>query len=346
MSGQRKGTMDDVDFEKQEQALLGRAHKFRESTKSPGNKMGILNEVVDVYSDGIRMSGTVWRPEGMAAGETRPAILLCHGWGGKRAHLDFSYAAKFTQAGFIAMTFDYRGWGDSDGVLVPDDVNAKFANPKGKGGVVDVKVRQVRKVIDPEWQLRDIDSALNFLMAVPGVDTSRVGIWGSSFGGGHALAIGARDARIKAIVCQIGSIDTHANWVNRHPEYRGVKAIQELATEQAQGKIFPWTIGMPIGLDGSPALPKVVFEHTANTIASVEKIRVPTMILAAEKEELFKNENNSELVYQKLKGKVPVELDYLAGGHYDAYGQPAYGKGVARATEWFQIYLGTPPAKL
>ena len=49
-----------------------------------------------------------------------------------------------------------------------------------------LRVREVRKVIDPEWQLRDVDSALQFLLgAVAGVDTARVGIWGSSFGGGH-----------------------------------------------------------------------------------------------------------------------------------------------------------------
>eukprot|EP00516_Mucochytrium_quahogii_P003235 CAMPEP_0203749824 /NCGR_PEP_ID=MMETSP0098-20131031/4228_1 /ASSEMBLY_ACC=CAM_ASM_000208 /TAXON_ID=96639 /ORGANISM=" , Strain NY0313808BC1" /LENGTH=332 /DNA_ID=CAMNT_0050638935 /DNA_START=179 /DNA_END=1177 /DNA_ORIENTATION=+ len=332
--------MDDVDFEKQEQALLARAAKFRGLTSKPGNKFKVVNYLVDIYSDGIRMSGTVWKPENTRPDEKLPAILLCHGWGGKRAHLDFSYATKFAQAGFIVLTFDYRGWGDSDGVLVPAEKHTNNA------GVVDMKVRVVRKVIDPEWQLRDVNSALNFFMSVPNVDTSRIGIWGSSFGGGHALAMGAQDDRIKCIVCQIGSINTHSNWVNRHPQYRGVAAIQNLAIDQAQGKVFPWTIQNPVGLDGSPNLPKVVFEHTTNTLASIDKIRAPTLILAAEKEELFKNEHNSEYVYEKLKGKVPVEIGYLAGGHYDAYSQPAYGQGVAKALEWFQVYLGSPVAKL
>ncbi len=331
--------MDKVDFEKQERALTARANKLRSKTASPGNGTGIVSEVVDVYSDGIRMSGTVWRPDGMAFGERRPAILLCHGWGGKRAHLDFSYAKQFAQDGFVAMTFDYRGWGESDGVLVP-----QVGSEKGNDGTVFA--REVRRIVDPEWQLRDIDAALNFLIGFSCVDTSRVGIWGSSFGGGHALAIGARDPRIKCIVTQIGSIDTHANWINRHPQYRGEQSIRQLATAQAQGRVFPWTIQHPKGLDGAPNLPKVVFEHTAHTISSASKIRVPTLILAASEEELFKNERNSELVYQIVRQNVPSDIGYLPGKHYDAYGQPAYGIGVKRASEWFQIYLGTPSSKL
>ena len=329
MSGQKKGTHDDTDFDKQEAALTARGAKFRAKYKNPGNDMNIMNEDVDIFSDGVRMSATIWRPDSFKEGDLLPAIVLCHGWGGKKAHLDFSYGPKFAQAGFIAVTFDYRTWGSSDGVLVSAAPQPKMTSAN-RNEVMEVKARVVRKVIDPEWQLRDVKSVLDYTMGVSGVDKTRVGIWGSSFGGGHALAIGAKDARVKAIVCQIGSIDTHANWVNRHPDYRGVPAIQQLATEQARGNIFPWTVKMPIGLDGSPNLPKVVFEHTNNTIAAVGKITAPTLILAAEQEELFKNENNSELVHQMLKGKVPTEIDYLPGTHYDAYGQPAYGKGVKR----------------
>ena len=56
------------------------------------------------------------------------------------------------------LTFDYRGWGDSDGV----------------GGE--------RKVVDPDWQLRDASTSLDYLSGggVSGVDTERIGIWGSS----------------------------------------------------------------------------------------------------------------------------------------------------------------------
>ncbi len=102
----------------------------------------------------------------MAPGEKRPAIVLCHGWGGKRSHLDFSYCTKFAKAGFIAMTFDYRGWGESDGVLVMPN-GAKQPKPD-ENGMVDVKAKVVRRIVDPEWQNRDVKSALDFITSVEG----------------------------------------------------------------------------------------------------------------------------------------------------------------------------------
>ena len=105
----RKG----VDFAAEERALFRRAQRDRDATAQPGNEQGVVNEIVDVYSDGTRMSATVWRPDGVAG--KLPAILLVHGWGGYRSQLDYQYAINFAKAGFIALTFDYRTFGDSDG---------------------------------------------------------------------------------------------------------------------------------------------------------------------------------------------------------------------------------------
>lgn len=322
------------EYEKQEIALTARAEKFRSKAEAD---LGIIPKLVDVYSDGTRMSGTLWKPKN-AGGAKLPAILLCHGFGGKRAHLDYSYAPKFAQQGFIVLTFDYRGWGDSDGVLVSI---GKQPKPDPATGLVSVNAKPVRRIVDPEWQLRDADSALNFLLSEPDVDTSRVGVWGSSYGGGHALVLATRDNRVACVVSQIGSINTHANWVNRHPQYRGVAAIHDLAAKHARGQVNVWDISKPHGLDGMPNLPKTVFEHTRNTLQAAREIQVPVMILAAENEELFMNSKNSELVYNMMKDRVPAELDYLPGKHYDAYGGESYKKGVKRALDWFTVYLGS-----
>ena len=334
-TGNSRNHMSTDDFAKQERALKARADKFRASAAAKG----LDHQVVDVFSDGTRMTGTVWKLANTPRATKLPTIVLAHGWGGKRDHLDFSYASAFAKAGFLALTFDYRGWGDSDGVLVATE---RQPTPDADG-CVTVKARVVRKVIDPERQLRDLDSALNFIQDHPNCDVSNIGLWGSSFGGGHVLAVAAKDPRVKAVVAQIGSINTHVNWVNRHPEYKGVKAIRELATDFAHGRSAPWTIARPIGLDGMPHLPKVVFEQTRNTIDSLDSISCPTMILAAEKEELFPNDKNSGLVYERLKWRVPADLSYLPGGHYDAYGQPAYGVGLEQATYWFKLYLTDSP---
>ena len=178
---------DDTDFVKQERGLNARAAKMRKTAKASGNKLGVMCEVVDFYSDGTRLSGTIWRPEAaFAKGAAKlPGILLAHGWGAKRAHLDFSYALRFAQAGFVTMTFDYRGWGDSDGVLV--SVGRQPRTKDNKTAEATLPVRIVRKVVDPAWQRRDLASAMDYFCGVAGLDTSRIGLWGSSFGSGYVL---------------------------------------------------------------------------------------------------------------------------------------------------------------
>ena len=119
-----------------------------------------------------------------------PTILLAHGWGGTKDHLNRAYAPKFAAAGFIVMTFDYRGWGESDSRLVIYDDMPK---PSMWSNKVKVEAIAIRELVDPLDQYEDIQSCLYFLEGDPRVDTTRIGIWGSSFGGGHAVMVGATD---------------------------------------------------------------------------------------------------------------------------------------------------------
>ena len=132
-----KSTMDE--FEKQEVQQRARAEQFRASALE---KFGISPTVVDIFSDGTRMTGTLWRPKDASNDKLLPAILLCGGFGSKRSQLDFSYASRFAQAGFIVLTFDYRGWGDSDGVLIAAE---KHPSPDPSTGLVTIKARPVRR---------------------------------------------------------------------------------------------------------------------------------------------------------------------------------------------------------
>ena len=83
------------------------------------------------------------------------------------------YAKVFTDAGFVAFTFDYRGFGGSEGE----------------------KWRLI-----PLEQIDDIRNAISFFEAQPQVDPERIGLWGTSFGGANApLCRASRFARVKAV---------------------------------------------------------------------------------------------------------------------------------------------------
>jgi putative heme-binding domain-containing protein len=117
---------------------------------------------VDIWSDGTRLSGKLFFPNGLtglAPGEKLPAIVMSHGWGGLAQHLNEAYAPYFAAEGFVVLTFDYRGWGESDSRLV----------------VVQDEVEAVREVVDPWDQIEDIVSALHFIEGEEIVDYERIG---------------------------------------------------------------------------------------------------------------------------------------------------------------------------
>jgi len=71
---------------------------------------------------------------------------------------------------------------------------------------VTVKAQAIHELVDPVDQQKDIDAAISYVYGEPMVDTERIGIWGTSFGGGHAVYRAAHDRRIACVVAQVGSI--------------------------------------------------------------------------------------------------------------------------------------------
>ncbi|WP_435593371.1 alpha/beta hydrolase [Nocardia sp. bgisy118] len=104
----------------------------------------------------------------------RPCVVMAHGFGGTRDTGLLGYAESFADAGFDVLVFDYRGFGDSEGT------------PRQ-----DVSVRRQRE---------DYHAAIAAARHLPGVDPDRIALWGTSYSGGHAIAVAAQDRRIAAII--------------------------------------------------------------------------------------------------------------------------------------------------
>jgi dienelactone hydrolase len=158
---------------------------------------------VEIWSDGTRLAGNLFYPKDRKEGEKLPAIVLCHGWGGTKEHLNRAYAPQFAEEGYFVLSFDYRGWGESDSRLV---VASKMPAPD-ENGEVTVTAQAIRELVDPFDQQDDIDAAISFIEGEPGVDRNRIGLWGTSFGGGHVVWRAAHDDRVKCITAQVGAMD-------------------------------------------------------------------------------------------------------------------------------------------
>ena len=109
-----------------------------------------------------------------------PIVVMAHGLSGTRRDRLGPFAERFAAAGFAALLFDHRGFGDSGGE--PD-------------------------LFQPARQLDDWRAAIAFARSLPGVDPDRVATFGSSMGGGNALAAAADDPRIAAAISQVPFLD-------------------------------------------------------------------------------------------------------------------------------------------
>jgi dienelactone hydrolase len=307
-------------------ASVGIADVLSDATAKPKNVVReIESRQVNIWSDGTRIFGTIFRPKGIAAEDKLPAIILCHGWGGVRAHLNVGIAPLFAKAGYVVLTFDYRGWGDSDSRLV---IRGAMPTPDANGEVT-VRARAIRELVDPFDQTEDIISSLDFLSGEPGVDKKRIGLWGTSFGGGHVVYVAARDSRVRCIVSQVPSMD--GNWVNQFFKPR------EQAVLRARGEIDPVPQGenkMP-GLNGTPYLSRIA-EY--RPVAFAGSLKIPVLIIVAEKDTLIDNRANGEKVYDIVKNNVPAKYEMVPCAHFEIYDTYRM-QAISLAIAWFDKYL-------
>jgi dienelactone hydrolase len=285
----------------------------------------IESRALTLFSEGTRLAAEIYRPATEAPEKGFPAILLCHGWGGLKSGLT-KYAEAFAKAGFVAMTFDYRGWGESDGRIIALADSPRLLEE----GARTLEVRVLREIVDPVDQTTDVRNCLAVLATEPNADPARIGVWGSSYGGGHAVYMAGNDDRIRAVVAQIGGYGFP-------PEYRS--AARGRAAEKARGKLSP--VVPQGGIDASPGLkgtPDIARMAVHSPRAAAANIRVPTLIIDAENEELMNRLEHGFTVYMIARENAICEYRTFPCRHYDVY-DGYYNESVALALDWFRAHL-------
>jgi pimeloyl-ACP methyl ester carboxylesterase len=132
-----------------------------------------------------RISAWLYRSKVDGAEGRAPLLVMAHGLGAVRTMRLDAYAERFCAAGYACLVFDYRNFGDSEGAP--------------------------RQLLDIRMQLQDWTVAVAFARTLAGVDLDRIGLWGTSFGGGHVIATAARLPGIAAVVAQCPFTDSIAS---------------------------------------------------------------------------------------------------------------------------------------
>lgn len=143
---------------------------------------------VEYQSDGVTIAAWLYPVDGPGP---HPAVIMSSGYAGVRGGLHgYGFPQAFAAAGLTTLLFDNPHLGASGG--------------------------EPRQELDPLRQQRAYRDGITHLASLDDVDSDRIGIWGTSYSGGHVLVVGAQDRRVKAVVSQAMTISGHANSLRRH----------------------------------------------------------------------------------------------------------------------------------
>jgi dienelactone hydrolase len=159
--------------------------------------------------DGANLKGTYFSP-----GKKGPAILLLHQCNMNRHAWD-GLGNDLASAGFHVLTFDFRGFGDSDG---------KRTNQAER-----------ETLMEHTWP-GDVDAAFNYLLSQQGVDKSHLAVGGASCGVSQSGDLAARRRDIKVVIELSGmSTDATKAYVAQTPSLAIFGAASEGDTNPAKG---------------------------------------------------------------------------------------------------------------
>jgi len=296
-----------------------------------------MRKDIEINAEGTILRGWFYTPDRQSG--KAPAIVMAHGFSAvKEMYLD-SFAECFSAAGLAAVVFDSRNFGASDG--------------------------QPRQEIDPWAQVRDYRHAITWTRAQREVDAGRIGVWGSSYSGGHALVVGAIDRRVKCVVSQVPLISGYRN-VQRlvRPDFLGTLRAQLDADREARFRGEPPTMLPVVAAD--PLAPSALptpdsyqwFTDTGRerakswrnevTLRTLEMLMeyepgsyitkispTPLMLVVAAGDTLAAADMAIAAYNEALEPKRLVLLD---GGHFDAYVSD-FEKAAYPARDWFVTHL-------
>lgn len=297
---------------------------------------GVTRQEVSYYSDDVECFAVVFYPPNFDRNKKTAAIVLGQGWTGTHHSIE-KYAARFAEKGLVAMAIDYRGWGHSNGFATLAERNVSRKNDETHRRESTEKVIIKRTRLLPMKQVEDYRNAISYIQGEPGVDPERIGLWGSSYAGGHTITVAGLDARVKAIAAQVPAIsgkDSEPGPFNlRGPLLRD--AIARARTGQGgtatTGFSNPREVDRETFEKSSEYQPFHYLQHIGQR---------PVLLIAAQNEQLFNNDDNAKAAIDVLTGpkKYIVVPDIT---HFEMYIDEAFEISSNAAADWFVQHLGT-----
>ncbi|MDP6353415.1 MAG: alpha/beta fold hydrolase [Alphaproteobacteria bacterium] len=285
------------------------------------------------YSEGCLLAGDLYLPDGLEAGDRRAGVVLCHGYTGVKDLYLPDNARVLTEAGHVVLTFDYKGWGTSEG-------------PRAR--------------LNPHGRVADAQAALTFLAVQGQVDAQRLALYGTSYGGGTAIWLAAIDDRARCVISVVG-VGHGGRWmrsVRRPDEWHdlleqsradrerrvstGVSAMadrDQVLLQDRQSK----ALTAEARRANPAAVSEVPLEYIDETLAFnpewiVDRIapRAALFIVAGD-DRLVPPDQSVAMFARAGEPKKLVTLPDC--GHYEVYVEPAFSAVMAETLAWLESHL-------
>lgn len=293
---------------------------------------------VTFSSGGVECAAWLYRPEGEGRA---PLVVMAHGFSATRELRLDAYAERFCAAGLGALLFDYRYFGASRG--------------------------EPRQLLDIGAQQSDYRAAIGYARGLDWVDPDRVALFGSSFSGGHVLAVAASDQRIAAVVSQCPFTDGLASLAKMGAVNIAKATVAGLRDQFAALVGHPPRYMPAVGPPGSfaamtspdsqPGFEALVPAETLweNRVAArialrvaayrpgraAAKLNCPVLFCVCEHDAVTPAEATLKFAETAPRG----EIKRYPVGHFDIYLGKAWERAVADQTEFLTRNLGASVAR-
>ncbi|KAF8859635.1 Esterase/lipase [Acephala macrosclerotiorum] len=291
-------------------------------------------------SDGITLRG--WFYTNSKSSTPLPCLVLSHGFSALKEMDLQTFASHFTtHLPLTCLVYDNRNFGASDN------------HPSSP-----------RQEIIPSQQCSDISDAITYAQSREDVDESKIGIWGSSYSGGHVLWVGAVDRRVKVVLSQVPCV---SGWDNFHrlirPDF--IPGLNQMfqgdRLARASGKaagMIPVVDPNPLATSALPTPESYIFfmdwEKKCDwknevTVKTIEELRAydasahihhisptPLLMTVSENDTLAPTDLALAAYGRALE---PKELHILPGGHFGGYSGPNFEKNAGRQVEFLKKTL-------
>lgn len=278
-----------------------------------------------------------YRPASTKVDARLPVIVMAHGLGGVKALCLAPFAERFAAAGYACLVFDYRYFGDSSG--------------------------QPRELLDIPAQQEDWRAAVRFARSLPELDPERVIIWGTSFGGGHAIVTAAEDSRVAAAIAQCPFTDGPASVlaidVKTNVRVTALALADQAAKVLGMEPVRVNTVGLPgevalmTSADTTPGYLAMLKASGLETVPShvparialqlvryrpgkwAKKVKCPMLFAVCEADSVAPAGPTLRYARQAPKGEIRL----YSKGHFDIYLGEAFERNVADQLAFLQRHV-------